>query len=450
MTNVILYQQNPWAEIRGTSAQKNSTQSANYYRCTDELINNNNDSTKMNETTTQPPTITQTMPGLNLGHLREGPSITERSIWATGQEEKSEGCINITEQANPADYGDDDFKLPFQQEFPDWIHRELGGIWKEEDWLIVREWALLNSSWQSNFITLGNVIDDFFQFIQYLSMESISDLYNRVEELVSPTGTSRRQLVDSAGWHGGRTQLDDTCKHPPNTNGNDYSGGERPTVATFVSYDEQDEMEEATSGGDYNFYNHGATLPPTASEHHNLAAKKWNGTYSDGTGRYTQHNGAHTWTKVQKSIKKHLAKKNERKMEKATQWGNKQNKRGGIPVPPTLLQPLPNGNLGRASMQNTPDLSTKHNIVRNGKRIIISTMECKKKMETKCNTIEQQVWMTGHLPPSSTNESWNNMNEQPSTKGHFVRENETKNTITRHYQSTTDTAVGAPGTLAPD
>ena len=367
----------------------------------------------MNETTTQPPTITQTMPGLNLGHLREGPSITERSIWATGQEEKSEGCINITEQANPADYGDDDFKLPFQQEFPDWIHRELGGIWKEEDWLIVGEWALSNSSWQSNFITLGDVIDDFFQFIQYLSMENISDLYNRVEELVSPTGTPRRQLA-------------------------------------VVSYDEHDEVEEATSGGDYNFYNHGATLPPTASEHHNLAAKKWNGTYSDGTGRYTQHNGAHKWTKVQKSIKKHLAKKNERKMEKATQWGNKQNKRGGIPVPPTLLQPSPNGNLGRASMQNTPHLSTKHNIVRNGKRIIISTMECKKKKETKCNTIEQQVWMTGHLPPSSTNESWNNMNEQPSTKGHFVRENETKNTITRHYQSTTDTAVGAPGTMAPD
>ena len=145
-------------------------------------------------------------------------------------------------------------------------------------------------------------------------------------------------------------------------------------------------------------------------------------------GRTTPHYRSTPWPQVRESIQRHLAKKR-KNIERI-----KANKCRGAPyqtmqMPQNTIQPSPNGNLGRATMTNTPYMGKRlgknksplNNIVRNGERLqIINAVECKKKKKTKCYSIGQLARTTDNL--ASINESWREHRaNQSSSKGNLGR-----------------------------
>ena len=85
----------------------------------------------------------------------------------------------------PSWAGDEAFNniYPFQQCILDWVRRDLGD--REEDKLVVKAWITLHSRSGNVFNSTDDATEDFYNFIEYLAIEGISDLCYRVADFLA-------------------------------------------------------------------------------------------------------------------------------------------------------------------------------------------------------------------------------------------------------------------------
>ena len=72
---------------------------------------------------------------------------------------------------------------PYQRVVLDWVQREMGG--REDDELTAKGWLTLHPRSGITFSSIDDIIEDFYNFIEYLAIEGISDLCYRIADFIA-------------------------------------------------------------------------------------------------------------------------------------------------------------------------------------------------------------------------------------------------------------------------